>query len=83
MSIILPQVTIQHDFQTVIAEVKEAIIPEEPFWVSCYKQDHQSVHGKVKVQRQSDGHVDLIPDGIEFQRGDHVRVFFCIPDLVF
>ena len=74
MSIILPQVTIQHDFQTVIAEVQEAVIPEEPFWISCYKHDHQSVHAKVNVRRGNDGRVDLIPDGIEFQKGDHVRL---------
>jgi proteasomal ATPase-associated factor 1 len=75
MSILLPQVTIQHDFQTVIAEVQEAVIPEEPFWISCYKQDHQSVHSKVRVQRRNDGRVDLIPDrGIEFQKGEHVRL---------
>lgn len=74
MSIILPQITIQHDFQTVIAEVQEAVIPEEPFWISCYKHDQQSVHGKVTVRRRNDGLVDLIPDGIEFHKGDHVRL---------
>lgn len=78
MSIFLPQVTIQHDFQTVIAEVQEGIIPEEPFWVSCYKAEHDSVHGKVHVQRIEGSRIDVIPDpsGVEFRREEHVRTTF-------
>ncbi|KAF8587734.1 WD40 repeat-like protein [Ramaria rubella] len=75
MSIILPQVTIQHDFQTVIAEVQEAIIPEEPFWISCYKQGHPSVHGRVKVSKKVDGGIDLIPEGLEFEKSEHGRAY--------
>ena len=75
MSIALPQVTIQHDFQTVIAEVQEGIIAEEPFWISCYKQENVSMHGKVKVQKAENGHVDLVSEqGMEFKKGEHVRL---------
>jgi hypothetical protein len=84
MSITLPQVTIQHDFQTVIAEVQEGIIPEEPFWISCYKHEHESVHGKVKVQRAGRGRVDLFSEGdVVFQRGEHVRLIACEAYLAF
>jgi proteasomal ATPase-associated factor 1 len=71
MTIILPQIAIQHDFQTVIAEVKEGIIPQESFWVSCYKES--SVHGRVNVRRAL-GEVQLIPEAIEFEKSPHVRL---------
>lgn len=47
--IILPIVSIQHDFQTVISDVKDNTVAEEAFWVSCYKTGQTSVHGKVHV----------------------------------
>ncbi|KAH8110137.1 WD40 repeat-like protein [Phellopilus nigrolimitatus] len=47
--IILPIVSIQHDFQTVISDVYDGVVPEEDIWLSCYKTDEPSVHGKVRV----------------------------------
>lgn len=73
MSIILPQITIQHDFQSVIADVKDGTVPSEPFWISCYKKDSNSVHGRVTVERKSGG-INLIPEGIEFKKDEHVRL---------
>jgi len=68
----------------VIAEVQEAVIPEEPFWISCYKHEHESVHGKVKVQSSGRGQADLSPeDGVDFQRGEHVCPMTHHSDLVF
>jgi len=72
MTIQLPQVTIQHDFVNVIADVQDGTVPEEPFWVSCYKQESPSVHGKVFVKRATGGGVKLAPEGIEFQKNVHV-----------
>jgi len=45
--IILPRITIQHDFQSVITDVREGTVPSEEFWISCYKLNEPSVHGKV------------------------------------
>ncbi|KAI5116712.1 hypothetical protein M0805_003224 [Coniferiporia weirii] len=47
--IVLPIVSTQHDFQSVIADVYDGIIPEEDVWVSCYKTGEPSVHGKVRI----------------------------------
>ena len=49
-SLTLPVITVQHTYPDVIHEVKEGIIPSEKFWVSCYKTDEQSFHGKVLVE---------------------------------
>jgi proteasomal ATPase-associated factor 1 len=46
---ILPIVTIQHDFETVIADVRDGTVEAEDFWLSCYRQGQTSVHGKVRV----------------------------------
>ncbi|KAF8512950.1 WD40-repeat-containing domain protein [Hysterangium stoloniferum] len=70
MTIVLPQITVQHDFQTVISEVQEGIISEESFWVSCYKQENSSVHGRVNVCR-APGQVQLTPEAVEFERSPH------------
>jgi proteasomal ATPase-associated factor 1 len=48
--IVLPVVTIQPTFKTVISEVDSGVIPSEIFWVSCYKQSQPSVHAKIHVQ---------------------------------
>ena len=43
----LPIVTIQPDFQSVIADVRDGVVHDESFWISCYKTGEPSVHGKV------------------------------------
>lgn len=43
----LPIVTVQHDFDDVISDVRDGILPSESFWLSCYKTGEPSVHGKV------------------------------------
>ncbi|THH03629.1 hypothetical protein EW145_g6130 [Phellinidium pouzarii] len=48
-SITLPIVSLQHDFQTVISDVQDGVVPEEDIWMSCYKTGEPSVHGKVRV----------------------------------
>ncbi|RDX54238.1 WD40 repeat-like protein [Lentinus brumalis] len=44
---ILPICTLQHDFQSVIQDVLDGVVPDDKFWVSCYKLGEPSVHGKV------------------------------------
>ena len=47
--ILLPIATIQTDFQSLINDVLVGLIPEDSFWLSCYKTGEQSVHGKVHL----------------------------------
>ena len=49
MSVILPIVSIQHDFQSVVSDVNDGIVGEEDIWISCYKTGESSVHGKARV----------------------------------
>lgn len=70
-SIILPICTIQHDFQTgVIRDVLDGTLPEDKFWVSCYKHGEPSVHGKVSATLDEQNR-DLVLfeacDGVEFK----------------
>lgn len=48
--LLLPIITIQPTFLTVISEVNSGIIPFDFFWISCYKESLPSVHTKVRVQ---------------------------------
>lgn len=47
--IILPIITIQDDFTSVISDVREGLVPDDQFWLSCYKLNEPSVHGKIHV----------------------------------
>lgn len=46
----LPIVTIQPDFNSVISDVRDGAVPDESFWLSCYKTGETSVHGKVRAK---------------------------------
>ncbi|KAI0691463.1 WD40 repeat-like protein [Cerioporus squamosus] len=46
-AIVLPICTVQHDFQSVVRDVLDGVVPDDKFWVSCYKLEEPSVHGKV------------------------------------
>ena len=46
---ILPVITIQDDFTSVISDVREGLVPDDNFWLSCYKTNLPSNHGKVHV----------------------------------
>ena len=46
-AIVLPICTVQHDFQAVVKDISDVLVPEDKFWVSCYKQGDSSVHGHV------------------------------------
>ncbi|CCM06722.1 uncharacterized protein FIBRA_09016 [Fibroporia radiculosa] len=47
--IVLPIATIQPDFTAVVSDVREGVVSEDSFWLSCYKTGESSVHGKVYV----------------------------------
>ena len=46
---VLPICSVQPDFETSVSDVRDGIVPEETFWLSCYKAGEKSVHGKVHV----------------------------------
>lgn len=77
-SIILPVCTIQHDFQTaVISDVLDGTLPEDKFWVSCYKHGEPSVHGKVSAtldEQNRDLVLFVACDGVEFKDYGKVSV---------
>ncbi|KAJ3556612.1 hypothetical protein NM688_g1932 [Phlebia brevispora] len=73
--IFLPIATIQTDFQTSIDDVFNGLVPEDKFWLSCYKTGEQSVHGKVHLtlNERDRNLVDYEGvDGVEFakEQGD-------------
>lgn len=45
----LPIATIQTDFESVISDVRDGLVADESFWLSCYKTGEPSVHGKVRA----------------------------------
>lgn len=47
--IVLPICTIQHDFQAVVQDILDGTVPDDKFWISCYKLGEESVHGKATV----------------------------------
>lgn len=68
---ILPVVTVQHDFLSVISDVDLGRIASEDIWVSCYKIGEPSVHGKVRVSLdEADRSLVKVDarDGVEFRR---------------
>jgi proteasomal ATPase-associated factor 1 len=46
----LPVVSVQNTFPQVVQEVEEGLVPDEKFWVSCYKNSEPSVHAKVNTE---------------------------------
>ncbi|KAL5532436.1 hypothetical protein ACEPAF_6006 [Sanghuangporus sanghuang] len=77
-TMILPIANVQHDFQSVISDVRDGTVVAEDIWLSCYKTGSQSVHGKVRVglgERQGEQSgtrtVELVSrDGVHLERGD-------------
>jgi proteasomal ATPase-associated factor 1 len=47
---ILPVITIDPTFPTVIQDVDNGVVPSETFWMSCYRTSHPSVHAKIQVE---------------------------------
>ena len=47
--ITLPIAAIQHDFLSVVSDADSGLVESEDIWLSCYKADEPSVHGKVTV----------------------------------
>ena len=75
--IFLPITTVQHDFETVVRDVREGTVPSEDFWISCYHQNEPSVHGKVRAELdERDRHLVLLKGrgGVQIERGDLVRI---------
>lgn len=76
--IVLPIASIQHDFLSVVSDVDNGLVESEDIWLSCYKADAPSVHGKVRVTLgEPSRKVELQPsDGVGLTRnsdGSKVR----------
>ncbi|KZT09268.1 WD40 repeat-like protein [Laetiporus sulphureus 93-53] len=73
--ILLPIAAVQPDFTSSLSEVRDGLVPEETFWLSCYKHEEPSIHGKVHATLD-DVDRDLVRlegrDGVEMisRRGD-------------
>lgn len=74
----LPVVTVQRDFNDVIKDVDDGLVPVDKFWVSCYKTGESSVHAKVEVELD---HIkrDLVRFGardgdVDFVKADTVSI---------
>lgn len=78
--IILPIVTIQPDFLTVVADIQEGTVPEEDFWVSCYKTGETSVHGKVRVNKGERGVEWTSRLGVQLEHDTSVSSPACLID---
>ncbi|KAK4048907.1 hypothetical protein OIV83_004463 [Microbotryomycetes sp. JL201] len=58
----IPRITVQHDFQQVVEDIRQGLHAVEDVWVSCYAEGQQSVHGKARVSESDDA-----PSGIELE----------------
>ncbi|KAI0784475.1 WD40 repeat-like protein [Abortiporus biennis] len=80
-TITLPITTVQPDFSTVISEIYDGLIPDEAFWLSCYKSGEISIHGKVSASLDERDRTLVVLDGkggISFERSnDHVYYATC------
>ncbi len=69
-TITLPICTIQTDFKSLIEDVRNGAVPEDTFWLSCYKTGEPSVHGKVHLTLNEIDR-DLVvyegTEGVEFE----------------
>ena len=77
----LPIATVQTDFESLLTDVRDGIVPEDTFWVSCYKTGEQSVHGKVHLalnERDRDV-VDYGGQGGVNFSGDDAKVGMSVP----
>jgi proteasomal ATPase-associated factor 1 len=73
---ILPVITVQHDLLDVISDVDSGLVAFEDVWVSCYKTDEPSVHGKVRISLDDNDRSIVRLDareGVEMKRTAEVR----------
>lgn len=71
--LILPICSVQPDFDVSVQDVRNGIIPEETFWLSCYRAGEDSVHSKVQLALSERDRNRLEFDGSEgvaFEQGN-------------
>ncbi|OJT06388.1 Proteasomal ATPase-associated factor 1 [Trametes pubescens] len=83
---VLPICTVQHDFNVVVKDVRDGLVPEDTFWVSCYKFGEPSVHGKA-VAALDEHNRNLVlyqgRDGVDFKASEgqsQITAFDVAPD---
>lgn len=67
----LPISTIQPDFESVINDVKEGLLPEDSFWLSFYKSGEPSVHGKISLSLDEKNRNLILYEGKDGTVFDH------------
>ncbi|THH11252.1 hypothetical protein EW146_g8110 [Bondarzewia mesenterica] len=68
---ILAKTTVQHDFPTVLSEIYTGLVPSERIWLSCYKLDEPSVHGRVAAALNERDRTRVVlrgEDGVQLER---------------
>ncbi|EJT98496.1 WD40 repeat-like protein [Dacryopinax primogenitus] len=66
---VLPQITIQPTYPSVLADVNSSLVTAEDIWISCYLEGRNSVHGKVRISRERDA-----PGGVKLEARNGVQV---------
>ncbi|EIW58621.1 WD40 repeat-like protein [Trametes versicolor FP-101664 SS1] len=81
---VLPICTVQHDFNVVVKDVIDGLVPEDTFWVSCYKFGEPSVHGKA-VAALDEHNRNLVlyqgRDGVDFKATEDSSYAIACPTL--
>ncbi|KAF8305383.1 hypothetical protein DL93DRAFT_356902 [Clavulina sp. PMI_390] len=81
---ILPYVALQPDFANVFADVRDGTILAEDIYLSGYRSESPSVHGKVNVSMSSQGSQELsleARDGVGLKRFDTHTFSASVPAL--
>ncbi|KAK4700585.1 proteasomal ATPase-associated factor 1, partial [Phenoliferia sp. Uapishka_3] len=79
----LPRITIQHTFPTVVSEIISGAHSAEDIWISVYKQDEASVHGRARVTGDEDeSEVELTArDGVVVEKVSNNELRVACPAL--
>ncbi|KAI0056254.1 WD40 repeat-like protein [Artomyces pyxidatus] len=80
----LPKTTVQHDFCTVLSDIYSGAVPAEDIWLSVYKQDEPSVHGKISARLHDTDRnrvVLLGSKGVQLEKDDQFKYIASCPAL--
>ncbi|KAH9846028.1 WD40 repeat-like protein [Lenzites betulinus] len=81
---VLPICTVQHDFKDMGKDVLDGMVPEDTFWVSCYKFGEPSVHGKATAELDERNRDLLLyrgRGGVEFKSAGEASYSIACPAL--
>ncbi|KAL8280451.1 hypothetical protein RQP46_007099 [Phenoliferia psychrophenolica] len=82
--VLLPRITIQESFPTVVSEIRDGTHAAEDIWCSVYRDGETSVHGRVRVTEgeEDKGDVELTArDGVEVTKVSNTELNISCPAL--